>query len=108
MSGPELVPSRNRGLFEAGLRSLLSGPDRGVRRRRITAVHHDGHEFKVDIGITALLNGSTATIVAIARDISAVALAERRVQEAEQTSQDIINRLEDGYFELDLDGLHTR
>ena len=108
LPGSELVPSRNRGLFETDLRNLLSGPDRGVRRRRVTAVHRDGHEFKIDIGITALRNSSSATIVAIARDVSAADLAERRVQEAEQTSQEIINRLEDGYFELDLDGLHTR
>src|SRR5262245_53843877 len=45
MPGSELVPSRNRALFEAELRSLLAGPDRGVRRRRVTAVHRDGHEF---------------------------------------------------------------
>jgi PAS domain S-box-containing protein len=102
----DLVPSRNRVRFEADLHSLLSGPDRGVRRRRVTAVHRDGHEFKIEIGITALRN--SATVVAIARDASAVDLAERRVQEAEQTSQEIINRLEDGYFELDLNGLHTR
>jgi PAS domain S-box-containing protein len=108
MPGSALVPSRNQERFEADLRGLMSGPDRGVRRRRVTVVHRDGHEFKIDIGVTALRDGSRSTIVAIARDIRAVDLAERRVQEAEQTSQEIINRLEDGYFELDIDGIHTR
>jgi PAS domain S-box-containing protein len=108
LAGSQLVPSRNRGLFEAEVRSLLSGPDRGALRRRITAVHRDGHEFKIDIGLTAVGNGGSATVVAIARDVSAVDLVERRIQEAEQTSQEIINRVRDGYFELDLNGLHTR
>src|SRR5207247_7904855 len=44
-------------------------------------------------------------VVAQARDITASTRAEARRQEAEQ---DIINRLEDGYFELDLKGVYTR
>jgi PAS domain S-box-containing protein len=104
----QLIPSRNRHFFEADLRSLVAGPERDVRRRTLTALHRAGHEFKIAIAISLVRHGQSLSIVALARDLTAAHRAEKRIQEAERTSQEIINALEDGYFELDLDGVHVR
>jgi len=107
MASSLLVPLRNRHLYEEDLQRLTSG-DRAVKRRAITALHKDGHEFRIEIATTALRRGDQTCIVAQARDITASSQAEARLLQAEQTSQEIINRLEDGYFELDLKGTHVR
>ena len=108
MPAAHLIPLRNRRLFEADLGTLLTGPDHGVRRRTVTAVHRDGHEFKIEIGMTALGHLDSRSVVAIARDLTPARESAARAEEAERTSQQIINRLEDGYFELDLQGVHVR
>ena len=108
MPAAQIVPPRNRHFFAADLSSLLTGPDYGVRRRTITAVHRDGHELKIEIAMTVLRDAGRRSVVAMARDLTPARQAEARLQEAERTSQQIINRLEDGYFELDLQGVHVR
>ncbi len=107
MASSLLVPLRNRQLYEQDLKEVVRD-GLGVRRRAITALHKDGHEFKIEIATTALRRGDVTYVVAQARDVSVFYRAEARLQQAEQHSQDIINRLEDGYFELDLKGVHTR
>jgi len=104
MASSLLVPLRHRQLYEVELRDLVRLSERTVRRRAITALHKDGHEFEVEIAIAAIDGLSGTTVVAQARDITDVHAAAARVQEAEQTTLDLINRLEDGYFELDWDG----
>ena len=103
-----LVPLRNRQLYESELRDLFDASDRAVRRRSITALHKDGHEFKIEIALAVLDGPDGPSVVAQARDITSVYRAEARVQEAEQTTLELINRLEDGYFELDLKGVYVR
>jgi len=107
MPSNRLIPLRNRQLYEQDLRNLVAG-HHGVRRREITALHRDGHEFRIEIATTALARGGEAYVVAQARDITASSRAEARLQQAEHNTQEIIDRLEDGYFELDLKGVHTR
>jgi PAS domain S-box-containing protein len=51
-SASELIPSRNRSIFEEGLRTPWTSAGTGSRRRPISVVHRDGHEFKVDIAAT--------------------------------------------------------
>ena len=103
-----LVPLRNRELYESELRDLFNATDRAVRRRAVTALHKDGHEFKIEIALAVLDGPDGPSVVAQARDITSVYQAEARVHEAEQNTLDLINRLEDGYFELDLKGVHIR
>ena len=108
MASGLLVPLRNRQLYESELRDLVGTAGRAVRRRAITAIHKDSHEFKVEIAIAAIDGPDGTTVVAQARDITEVQRAAARVQEAEQSTLDLINRLEDGYFELDLKGVYVR
>jgi PAS domain S-box-containing protein len=101
-----LVPLRNREFYESELRDLFNAADRAIRRRAVTALHKDGHEFKIEIALAVLDGPDGRSVIAQARDITAVYQAS--VQKAEQTTLDLINRLEDGYFELDLKGVYIR
>jgi two-component system, sensor histidine kinase and response regulator len=103
-----LVPLRNRQLYEAQLHDLFNAPDRAVRRRTITALRKDGHEFKLEIALAVLDGAKGPSVIAQARDNTSAYQAAARVQEAEQTTIDLINRLQDGYFELDLKGVYVR
>ncbi len=103
-----LVPLRNRQLYESQLHDLLSSADRTVRRRTVTALHKDGHEFKIEFAHAVLDGPDGQSIVAQARDVTSAYQAAARVQQAEQTTLELLKALEDGYFELDLKGVFVR
>ena len=85
MASSLLVPLRNRHLYEEDLQRLTSG-DRAVKRRAITALHKDGHEFRIEIATTALRRGDQTYIVAQARDITASSQAEASASSSSSTT----------------------
>src|SRR5205814_5391142 len=105
MPSHRLVPERNRDRYEATLRELLEQRQRRPYSREITALHRDGHEFRVEMSLAvAASEGGEDRIVAFARDITEARRTQARLQEAEQSFRELIDRLEDGYFEFDLQG----
>src|ERR1700686_715034 len=47
-----LIPERSREVHDRKLLDLLASAEHGVRRREITALHRDGHEFAVESSIS--------------------------------------------------------
>lgn len=82
-----IIPERFRGAHRAGLRRFLeTGETPGLERRlEIDALHRDGHEFPVELALTALRANGEVIIDAIVHDISERREAER---EAEQISSE--------------------
>jgi two-component system sensor histidine kinase/response regulator len=105
MPSQRLVPERNRDRYTGTLRHLLEQRQRGPYAREISALHRDGHEFRVELSLgVASSDGGEDRIVAFARDVTEARRTEARLQEAEQSFRELIDRLEDGYFEFDLQG----
>jgi two-component system, sensor histidine kinase and response regulator len=98
-----LVPERNRDRHDRALQQLLSA-DRGSSfTQTITALHRNGREFKVETTAIVIEHPDGRRVRVVVRTKQEIVQA--RLEEAEQTFRDLIDRLEDGYFEVDLAGV---
>jgi diguanylate cyclase (GGDEF)-like protein/PAS domain S-box-containing protein len=81
-----VIPRRLRQSHRQGLRRfLLTGHGYMVGpRREVPALHRDGHEFPVEVTISALHTDQGYTFHAFLHDISARSDTERAVREAEE------------------------
>jgi PAS domain S-box-containing protein len=79
-----IIPKRHRAGHESGLKRYLATGEARVLNQRIevTALHRDGHEFPVELSITAIRSGGAVTFSGFARDIS-----ERKQAEAKLAAQ---------------------
>jgi two-component system, sensor histidine kinase and response regulator len=99
-----LVPERNRARHDRALRSLLNAERSSSITLTITALHRNGREFKVETTATVADHQETGRrIRVVVRTRQEV--VEARLEEAEQTFRELIDRLDDGYFEVDLGGV---
>ena len=78
-----IVPAPHRDAHRRGLQRYLATGEARVLGRRIemTALHRDGHEFPIELSITALHDGKAARFSAFARDITQRQRAETRLRE---------------------------
>ncbi len=79
-----VVPERYRAPHRAGLRRFLeTGQGRVIGRRiEIEALHRDGHEFPIELAISAIQTSRGQSFTAFVRDIS----ARRRLEAAQATA----------------------
>jgi PAS domain S-box-containing protein len=79
-----------------------------IRNERIktTALHRDGHEFFVEVAASRILAAGQPRLVAFVRDVTESHRSERSLIEAEGRYRDIVDRIEDGYFEVSFDGVY--
>jgi two-component system, sensor histidine kinase and response regulator len=99
----ELVPKRNRERHDRALRALLTASSPGSYTQVVTALHRSGREYKMETTISVTVRDGVKRIVSLARSRREV--VEARLEEAHQTFRNLIDRLEDGYFEVDLTGV---
>jgi PAS domain S-box-containing protein len=73
-----IIPERYRASHRSGLARYLAVGEAHVLNRRIeiSALHRDGHEFPVELSITAIRSGGTVTFSGFARDITDRKMAE--------------------------------
>jgi PAS domain S-box-containing protein len=82
MLADTIVPPRERDAHRHGLARYLATGEAAVLNRRIevTALHRDGHEFPVDLSITALHGSGHLSFSAFVRDITERKLGEARMK----------------------------
>jgi PAS domain S-box-containing protein len=90
-----IIPERYRGMHNRGVRQFLESGHAAFLNRRveIEALHRDGHEFPVEMTITAARVGNRYAFNAFLHDIGARKQAEqalRRLAEIIETSGDAI------------------
>ena len=99
-----LVPVRNRDRHDRALKNLLGAVNPGSFTQTITALDRNGREFKIETTVSVVVDANRGRrIRVVARSKQEV--VEARLEEAEQTFRELIDRLEDGYFEVDLVGV---
>ena len=76
-----IIPPRFRAAHAEGLmRYLATGNSRIIGRRgEVTGLHRDGHEFPVELSITADRSGDRAIFTAFARDITGRVRTQQRL-----------------------------
>jgi PAS domain S-box-containing protein len=77
-----IIPERYRVSHEAGLaRYLASGEARVLNQRiEILGLHRDGHEFPVELSITAIQSGGEVTFSGFVRDITGPKEAQAKMR----------------------------
>ena len=91
-----IIPARNRGAHNRGLRQFLSSGHATLLNRRveIEALHRDGHEFPVEMTITPVRIGDGYVFNAFLHDIS----ERKQAEQALRQLADIIDASGDAIF----------
>src|SRR5262245_45516629 len=97
-----LVPSRNREVYDRGLRALA--PTVRTDKREITALHRDGHEFKIEITLASQHRDGRQSFVAFVREMSPRQRALDAVGWDAERFRGILDQIEDGCFVVDIRG----
>jgi two-component system, sensor histidine kinase and response regulator len=100
-----IIPLRNRDRHDQGLQALFTA-DRRVHSRRITVLHHDGHEFTIDIAISVQERGGEARVVTVARPIARDDEPAWSVDLGDVRYRAILDQIEDGCAVVDLTGVY--
>ncbi len=108
MAASLTIAARHRAVYDEGLRLLLSADGPVFNRRmKTTALHRDGHEFIVEIAVSRVPRGESRVLTAFVRDLTERKRTADGLVAAESRYRDIVDHIEDGYFEVRFDGVYT-
>ena len=84
-----IVPEKFRKVYERGLRQFLtSGRSRLLNKRiEMSALHREGHEFPVELSITATSSGREQIFAAFLRDITERKRAQDELKKAKEAAE---------------------
>ncbi|MBI3799968.1 MAG: PAS domain S-box protein, partial [Deltaproteobacteria bacterium] len=104
-----LVPLRYREAHDRGLRRFLAvGEGKMVNRRiEISALHHDGHEFPIELTISPIRSGGTWLFSAFVRDITLRQRMEEALRESEARVRTVVSGAPLILFAVDQTGVIT-
>jgi PAS domain S-box-containing protein len=104
-----VIPERYRADHERGLEQFArdgTGPLLG-RRVEIEALHRDGHEFPIEMRVSALNQRGRRIAVAFARDITERRAAEQQLVHANEFRRRVLESTSDAIVAFDLEGCIT-
>lgn len=90
-----ILPQRYREAHSTGLQRYLSSGHGPILNQRVelSGLHKDGHEFPIELSVTALTIEGRKVFSAFLRDISERKQAERALKEAYEQLRDLTRRL---------------
>src|SRR5262249_31218826 len=98
-----LVPERNRARHDRALHGFIDAPERPILRLELTALHKDGHEFRVEFAISIEGREAALRLLAVPRRILPAGRAGGAVPQSERF-RTILNQIQDGCSVVDLRG----
>ena len=98
------VPPRYREPYQQALEDLLASGKNPVASKwmETKALHRDGGQFDIEVVLSALRHGESCQVSIFACDISQRKQLERSLRISEERTQTILDRIQDGCFEVDL------
>jgi two-component system, sensor histidine kinase and response regulator len=84
-----IIPEEHRSAYERGLRHFLETGEGPVLNKRIeiAALHRDGHEFPIDLTVSAMRWGGSFLFSAVIRDITERKRFEQDMREAKEAAE---------------------
>jgi len=99
-----LVPPRYHEPCKQALGNLLASQENPARSNWLEtkALHRDGRQFDMEVILSGLWRGESCQVSIFVHDISARKQLERSLRISEERTRAILDRIEDGCFEVDL------
>ena len=84
-----IIPDQFREAHRQGLKRFAETKSGTITNKRLelTALHHDGHEFPVEISIIPIAQGDTYFFYGLVRDITEKQIAEQSLRQAKETAE---------------------
>src|ERR1700682_5207085 len=98
-----IMPERYREAHRVGLRNFLATGDGPVLNQRLelAALHRDGHEFPIELSISATVSGGSHLFSAFVRDITERHHAEDALRASEERYRQIVETAFEGVWVID-------
>ena len=108
--GDLIVPERFREAHERGMNHFLATGEGPVLNQllELVGLHKDGHEFPIEISITAIKSDHGYFFSSFIRDITERKKIESALRQSEEKYRGIIENMELGLLEVDRDGKVVR
>ena len=99
-----IVPPRFQEAYEDKFRSLVASGEGPMRSERFEtrALHRDGWEIYMEVIMSALRRGDSFRATILARDLTRQKQLEKALRISEERARAILDRIEDGCFEVEL------
>src|ERR1700674_419673 len=104
-----IIPVRYREAHKFGLRHFLATGEGPVLNKRLemAALHRDGHEFPIELSISATSSGGSQLFSAFVRDITERHAAEEALRASEERYRQIVETAFEGVWVIDSNNLTT-
>jgi diguanylate cyclase (GGDEF)-like protein/PAS domain S-box-containing protein len=109
MVSETIIPLRYRDAHKSGLRHFLASGEGPVLNKRLelAALHRDGHEFPIELSISATPSDGSHLFSAFVRDITERHRAEEALRASEERYRQIVETAFEGVWVIDGNNLTT-
>jgi two-component system sensor histidine kinase/response regulator len=99
-----IIPLRYRDAHVEWFRDILASGEgsAAVKRTETRVLHHDGHEFSVEVISSPGQCGDAQRVSFFVRNINPLKQLEKALRVSEERTRAILDRIEDGCFEVEL------
>lgn len=104
-----LMPERLRDEHTRGMKRYISTSERTFSWQgvELPAVHRDGRDLRIEVTFGEIKSQGKRFFTGVIRDITERKLTDEALRQSEEKYRTILETIEEGYYEIDIDGNFT-